>query len=123
GIFAHHGVLAPGDSYTSEQTVTLSPEIAGKYVIVYGNYLDAGGHLGGTWEGPYTQNNTLSALTQILPTQADLQVTSVVTPPQNFSGEQATIRWTVTNFGDPVWSHTQFWSDTVYLSPDATFLP
>src|SRR5205823_15114507 len=46
----------------------------------------------------------------------------LVTPAQNFSGEQATVQWTVQNSGASVWAGTHYWVDQVYLSPDPTFI-
>ena len=53
---------------------------------------------------------------------ADLRVTSVVTQPQNFSGEETTVTWTVTNQGADVWRGTQGWLDGIYISKDPTFI-
>ncbi len=68
-------------------------------------------------EGPYTNNNTNFAPTLVtaLP-PADLQVSSIVTQPTNYSGEKTTVSWTVTNFGATAWSGTQYWVDSVYFS-------
>jgi hypothetical protein len=50
-----------------------------------------------------------------------LRVTSIVTQSPNFSGEKTTIQWTVTNFGETIWSGTRYWTDDVYFSRYATF--
>ncbi|HND53774.1 MAG TPA: CARDB domain-containing protein, partial [Pirellulaceae bacterium] len=119
GRVQHTGVLAPGASYTERRTVTLAPNVSGRYLIV-GTNLDV---LGGTWEGPYRDNNTLTANSVVTTAPADLQVTSVVAPPISYSGENTLITWTVTNFGAPVWAGTQYWTDRVYFSADPTFIP
>ena len=54
---------------------------------------------------------------------SDLRVTNVTTQPQNFSGEETTVSWTVANFGAAVWNGTQGWIDNIYFSPDPTFIP
>ncbi len=121
GDFVHGGALAPGQSYTTQETILLSPAYSGQYIIVYTN--SASQTTGeGAWEGPYTNNNTRSVPSDIYTAPADLQVTSVVTQPESFSGEPTTVQWTVTNVGDPVWSGTQFWTDEVWFSPDPTFI-
>ena len=56
------------------------------------------------------------------PRRRILQVTSVVTQPVAYSGENTTVTWTVANFGAPVWTGTQFWYDDVWISPDPTFI-
>ncbi|HEY7119523.1 MAG TPA: CARDB domain-containing protein, partial [Tepidisphaeraceae bacterium] len=116
GNFAHSGILGAGKSYTQTQTINLSPATAGQFVIVV---TDFGRNV---FEGPFTDNNTKSTATSVTTTPADLQVTAVVTPPQNFSGEKATISWTVKNFGATVWPGTRYWQDQVFISPDATFI-
>ena len=121
GFFLHNGALTPGQSYTAQQSILLSPAYSGDYVIIYCNELDGGGHGGGTWEGPYGNNNTATAPTNVFTAPADLQVTSVVTQPQSFSGENTAVTWTVTNFGSPVWSGTQYWYDLVWFSPFPAF--
>ena len=47
-------------------------------------------------------------------------MTSIVTQAPNYSGEQTLVSWTVTNFGAPAWSGTQYWVDEVYFSPYPT---
>lgn len=54
---------------------------------------------------------------------ADLQVTAVITEPENFSGEKNTVTWTVVNQGNDVWAGTKSWLDAVYFSPDPEFIP
>src|SRR5439155_10892378 len=88
GDFAHNGILGIGKSYTQTQTIDLSPATAGLFVIVV---TDSGHQV---FEGPFTTNNTRSTSSNVTTTPADLQVTSVTTPAQNFSGEKATIQWT-----------------------------
>ena len=129
GFFLHNGVLSPDQSYTAEQSILLSPAYSGDYVIIYCNELDSGGHLGGTWEGageipqPYNTaaNSTANAPTDVFTAPADLRVSSVVTQAQAYSGENTTVTWTVTNFGDPVWSGTEYWYDEMWISPYPEF--
>ena len=121
GFFLHTGALSPGQSYTAQQTILLSPAYSGDYVIIYTNQLGPGGGSVGTWEGPYTTNNTAAVPTNVLTAPADLQVTSVVTQPVSYSGESTAVTWTVTNLGSPVWSGSQFWYDLIWFSPYSSF--
>jgi subtilase family serine protease len=125
GLIPHSGVLASGADYTAQQTFNLSPDVYGRYVTVVTNVAGLGAGyepiIPATWEGPYTENNRRIASTDVTTAPADLTVTSVVTPQQNYSGEKATIQWTVENVGAPVWPGTQYWTDRVYFSPDPTF--
>src|SRR5262249_42038109 len=63
GSFRHDGSLAPGQSYTAEQTVVLSPAVTGRYVIVVTN--TGGGideqPIGKTWGGAHTRKKTRTA--------------------------------------------------------------
>ncbi len=122
GYFLHAGALSSGQSYMMQESIPLSPAYSGDYIIIYANQLDAGGHFGGTWEGPYGNNNTSSVATDVVTAPADLKVTSVIPAAQAFSGELTTVTWTVTNSGAPVWAGTQYWDDLVYVSPDPTFI-
>ena len=112
GAFPHNGALASDQSYSTQQTILLSPAYSGQYVIVVTNP-PIGAPI---WEGPYGNNNARTAPSVVTTAPADLQVTSVVTQPVAYSGENTTVTWTVTNFGAPVWSGTQFWYDDVWIS-------
>lgn len=122
GRVAHNGSLAVGARYTSTLNTILSPAAAGKYVIVETNAarIDGGSR---AWEGAYTNNNTRNATTDATNAPADLVVTQVTAPAENFSGESAKIKWTVQNVGGAVWSGTKYWYDEVWFSPDPTFIP
>ncbi len=120
GTVEHDGAVASGGSYSVEQTFELSPEISGQYVIVVtntGGFDSSGNYDPPTWEGPYPASS-LAAPTSVSPLPpADLDVTSVVSQATNYSGEQTSVTWTVTNEGNPVWSGTSYWQDTIYFSP------
>ena len=110
------GDLEPGESYTVEQTFDLSPALKGSYAMVL---TDAHRLVIESDEN----NNFLSADTDVVSNPGDLVVTSVVTQPDNSSGEQTTIEWTVQNVGPTIlWPGTQYWVDYVWLSPDPTFI-
>ena len=121
----HDGILAPGASYTATTTIDLSPADFGLYVLVDAN---TGGSIDEfdfqlpTYEGPFTDNNVRSAPSVVTNAPADLRVTNVSADATGFSGDPVNVSWTVTNFGAPVWSGTEFWYDDVYVSTDATFV-
>jgi len=116
GSVRHAGNLAPGQSYTAALEVDqLSPAARGQYVIVAAN------RQGKNLEGN-PDNNTLAGPTQVTNDPADLIVTDVQTPAQNFSGEKALIQWTVRNTGSPMWAGTRYWTDEIYFSADPTFI-
>ena len=81
-VLRSYGRPRAGQSYTAQQSILLSPAYSGDYIIIYANQFGPGGHTGGTWEGPYGNNNTASVLSDVFTAPADLQVTSVVTQPQ-----------------------------------------
>ncbi|WP_013334633.1 CARDB domain-containing protein [Gloeothece verrucosa] len=118
GTVQHTGTLGVGQTYTGQLSTQLTPGAFGQYVIVKTN-----SGFEPTWEGPYNNNNERSAATNVTNAPADLIVSSVVTTPNNFSGERTTVKWTVTNTGAPTWEGTRYWYDEVWLSPDSTFIP
>ena len=117
--------MGNGERYTVNQTVALSPSIKGRYVVVktdaekwaYRSYNT--GAIGETDE----RNNARAAASEITAHAADLQVTAISTEAENFSGEETTVTWTVTNRGDAVWAGTRGWVDSVYFSRDPVFIP
>jgi hypothetical protein len=128
----HQGVLARNASYTASATWTLSPALSGRAIIVETNARftsapDAPGEAGRfgyyTWEGIYTTNNVAIETTEIARGTPDLRVTSVITQPPAYSGENVSVTWTVKNVGDaPVWHGTSHWYDAVFLSRDPVFI-
>ena len=57
-------------------------------------------------------NNSRTVATAVVDEPANLVVTAVRAPAQNFSGEKTTVTWTVRNDGGDVWSGTRLWVDT-----------
>src|SRR5262249_52994174 len=109
----HQGELPAGEHYEVKDWAYLLPiDAEGQHLIVKT----------GVREDPFKQNDSSSAPLAVTNAPSDLRVIQIKTPPQNFSGEKARIEWTVQNFGAPVWTGTTSWQDTVYLSPDATFI-
>ncbi|MDH4349648.1 MAG: hypothetical protein OEW56_00680, partial [Gemmatimonadota bacterium] len=118
GRFEPVKALASGETYTNEQTLRLTPTAKGQYVHV--NLLTdfmrpADRDLG---------NNLGTTSTDVSDRIPDLVVSGIALPATAYSGEQATIRYTVTNASDqPIWPYTQYWTDRIYLSKDPTFIP
>ncbi|MER9397477.1 LEPR-XLL domain-containing protein [Mesorhizobium sp. M0615] len=110
------GGLAVGETATSERTYDLSPAIQGHFLIVD---VDAGGAVPETNE----LNNNLVVASEVIRHPADLRVTRIEVPAQNFSGEKTTINWTVTNAGADVWPDTAYWIDSVFFSRDPVWNP
>jgi len=105
--------LGPGESYTSQFTVQLTPAAIGSYLIgVTGRGIDETDKTNNTNVTPVDVDNLTG----------DLVVTDITVPAQNYSGEPTAISWTVTNVGDaPISPATRYWTDAVYFSGEATF--
>ncbi|HNN85589.1 MAG TPA: CARDB domain-containing protein, partial [Accumulibacter sp.] len=116
GDYGQTRSLGNGEIYSVTQSVQLATSAKGRYLIVR---TDAGNRVGESNEG----NNTGAIGSVVSNRPADLQVTEIRTEPSNYSGEETTITWTVGNFGAAVWAGTRSWVDTVYLSPDPSFIP
>jgi hypothetical protein len=101
--------------------VKLAPSLSARYLIV-STHLDLGGTLGGFEELNLGNNARVQAAT-VTNRPADLAVTSVTTTPQNFSGEETVITFTVTNRGEAVWAGTQSWVDAIFISKDPVYIP
>ncbi|MTJ45136.1 ELWxxDGT repeat protein [Dolichospermum flos-aquae] len=113
GSFSRGEILAPNQSYTRSELVTLPIDaIAGYQVFVV---TDAGNSV---YEA--TQENNNSSTGQPLTVtreSADLQVTEVSSPSSGQSGKALTVNWTVKNFGSST-TNINYWYDGVYLSTD-----
>ncbi|MCP4925155.1 MAG: hypothetical protein GY916_04335, partial [Gammaproteobacteria bacterium] len=116
GRFDQQHTLANGEEYSVNQTVQLAPSVEGTYLVVK---LDIANRV----KEHVEDNNIHSESSQVIAPTSDLQVTEVVTQPDNLSGEETTVSWTVTNFGADVWGGTQGWIDRVFISSDPEFIP
>ena len=105
--------LGNQESYTNTQTVTLAPLVDAKYLIVKTNVSES---TSDSIREITKQNNQLIVDSLVTSTPADLQVTSITTQPDNYSGELTPISWTVTNNGGDVWRGTADWNDIVVIS-------
>jgi hypothetical protein len=123
GEYAQQRSLNNGESYTVTQTVPLAPAVQGGWLVVETDR-EVPGEAARFEVAEFDEtNNVRAAVSAVGNRPADLRVTAVQTEPENYSGEEATITWTVTNVGDDVWSGTQGWIDSVYFSPDPEFIP
>ena len=121
GTYEQERSLANGEQYTVNQAVELAPAVTGRYVVVKTDF--KGFATDGVIKESDEGNNIGSTMSSITAAAADLQVTAITTEPENFSGEETLVTFTVTNFGAAVWSGTQTWNDSIYISRDAVFIP
>ncbi|HET7864109.1 MAG TPA: putative Ig domain-containing protein, partial [Burkholderiaceae bacterium] len=123
GEYRQQRGLGNGETYSVSQTVQLAPSIQGGWLVVETDRGAPGS--AGRWDVAETDetNNARAVSSTVTNRPADLRVTAIVTQPQNFSGEDTTISWTVTNQGADVWSGTRGWVDSVYFSADPEFIP
>ena len=124
GSYSQQRTLGNSERYSVTQTVQLAPSVKGRYVVVK---TDAEPVTYRSWyHGDISEtdetNNVRAASSLVSVHPADLQVTSIETQPENFSGEETTISWTVTNQGDAVWAGTRGWVDSIYFSRDPVFI-
>ncbi|MGX9354808.1 putative Ig domain-containing protein [Roseobacteraceae bacterium S113] len=113
GRFDQPAQLAPGESLTQTLTMRLAPGVDAGYL-----------HGEVTLRGDSdASNDTDIALTSVTSPEPNLTITQVLPPSDPFSGEEITVGYTVENTGDAaIWDETQFWTDQVWISPDATFI-
>ena len=114
--------LGHDESYSVSQTVALAPSVSGAYLVVQA---DAGSSFTNRNDvAEVAEDNNISRAPSLVGNApADLRVTQVTTLPNNFSGEDSTVTWTVRNFGAAVWAGTQGWLDNLWISPDPSFIP
>ncbi|HVS71535.1 MAG TPA: CARDB domain-containing protein [Phycisphaerae bacterium] len=116
GEFGHDGVFAAGASYTQNEQVTLPAGISGDYSLLV--QTDARGQV---FEDGFTDNNINSGpVTVHLTPPPDLVTSNVSAPANAQASHPINLSWTVTNAGSSATSVGN-WTDTVYLSPTATF--
>ena len=114
GSFSFTGTIAPGESLTRKQLISLPLDIEGPhYVIVTTD--------GNNQLVEYNQeDNNITVdnqfITITVPPQPDLVVSEITVPLETFSNQDLEVVWTVTNQGDE--EATGTWNDLVYLSPD-----
>ncbi len=118
GDFGFGGTLAAGASVTRTQNLNLPITLTGEYRIRVitdfqsQNYEHTAGELNNTT----IRTQTLTIAEPQLP---NLVLSSVVVPPQVFSGQDMTFSWTVTNTGNA--PATGYWLDAFVFSADTVF--
>ena len=123
GSVTQNSVLNVGASYNASLDVELSPSAVGQYIVVYTDAPQP------NITTPYNvvaevseTNNLLATTCVVTPVPADLVITNVSIPTTNYSGESMTFSYTVENEGaNPVWEGTDYWTDFIWVSPEATF--
>lgn len=117
GSYVHSGFLSEGESYTSSQTIVLSPGFEGDYRIWV--QTNSGGTV---FENNLTSNNAAAAANRTIITPrpyADLIIADIDVEPTGNSGQPFEISWTVSNQGIGP-TNTSSWTDSVYLTSDPT---
>ncbi len=111
--------LAAGASYQSSATVTLPQGISGPYyIIVYADVSTASGPHGGSQIIASQVAASTPFPVELSPTP-NLQISTVITPAEAFSGQTDTLSWTITNAGSGPTDVGQ-WTDEVLLSQDGS---
>lgn len=115
GAFAFTGTIAPGQSITRRQMITLPISLSGTHraVVVTDSNSNVFEHAG-------EDNNAIiddSVIDIRLAPHANLQVSQVMAPPDAFSGTDIVIQWVVNNVGTGSTNATS-WLDGVFLSAD-----
>ncbi|MCA9198980.1 MAG: hypothetical protein KDA87_15640, partial [Planctomycetales bacterium] len=107
--------VAPQEGYSHDLEIGLSPSAEGKFIVVL---TDTNFDVDESDE----DNNRRLVETDVRTEPADLVISNVIFEPDNISGENTVIRYTVTNIGDyPVWSDTKYWKDFLWVSADPVF--
>lgn len=116
GAYSIEAGLAAGASIERVQTYTVPQDLVGTWRLLVRT--DAGGQI---FEGAAGENDNVGVDGQTLTTRLrplPNLVVQTVTPPENaFSGQAATVSWTVGNIGTGATS-VPVWYDAVYLSLD-----
>lgn len=117
GTAANAAALLTNDGYRNTLTATLPSRIEGLYyVLVETNPFGTIEELGETSDNVASSQGIQVQLTP----PPDLRVTSVSAPSTAFSGQPATVTWTVVNDG-PGDLLSGSWTDRVWLSADDVF--
>ncbi|RYY13939.1 MAG: hypothetical protein EOO04_31060, partial [Chitinophagaceae bacterium] len=107
--------LDMNETYTNSITVNLPDSVSGKYYFIIVTSAKKA-----FAEESFDDNTAFSSSQIVLTPPADLQVTSVVTPEDAFSGKDLMITYTVKNKGTGS-TKVSVWKDDIYLSQDPIF--
>ena len=103
--------LGAGESYLSSATITLPKGISGPYYIIV--YTEAASTV------VASRVAASSAFPVTAAPESNLQVSHLVTPSQDFSGQNVALHWTVTNTGAAA-TDTGTWTDEILLSQNGS---
>lgn len=117
GQVANLSYLDVNQSYVQSESFVLPQGISGNYYLFV--HTDGGNHLLEEIESNNIESNASPMLVTLTP-PPDLQVSSIITPNNTFSGLSINVTWTVKNFGLGATTST-YWQDRVYLSEDDVF--
>ena len=118
--FSNPSYLAPGQSYQQNVNVTLPITAQGIWYVYVVPDGTGAHHPFAMAEVSRTDKLAMSSgFTVALSPYPVLAVSSVQAPSQNFSGQSATVSWTVANQGTAPTAATS-WDDEVYISPNPT---
>jgi YD repeat-containing protein len=123
GQETHSGGLKAGQSYTVTESFKATRNLSGPwYAIVITDPPSASKPRGQVYEGANEANNTTVTTTPLvfdIPPPSDLTVQTITVPGTAQSGQPVEIQWTVQNIG--AFAASGSWTDSVYLSTDATW--
>ena len=117
----HSGGLAAGAWYERIVTVTLPTDVLDAWYVFVVTDPARNSPRGSVYEGNDEHNNARASTPMVveLPPPTDLVVTQIEVPSSARPGQTVQVQWQVTNLSqEPA---TGQWSDSVYLSSDATW--
>ncbi len=118
GVESTGSPLAPGDSYTRNETVTLPDSPTGnRYLLVV---TDGAGQYSYFGQPELNAANDVQALPISL-AAPDLTLTGATAPASAVLGDTVPVSFTVSNAGSV--EAPAYWTDAVYLSPTSTYDP
>jgi len=113
----HHGALNPGDSYSTQASVSISQNFNGPYFIYV--QTDASNHV---FEFSNENNNSLRSDTTLVVSSPDLVITSLTLPAGGTSGQDVTVQWNIGNNGPGDLLNAN-WNDRILLSTHPVYHP
>lgn len=117
GQVSNLSYLDVNQSYVQSESFVLPLGISGNYYLFV--HTDANNHLLEENDNNNIKRNTTALLVTLTP-PPDLQVSSIITPNNTFSGLSINVTWTVKNYGSGATTST-YWQDRIYLSTDDVF--